>query len=40
MTESIKEGLQLRDKEKAENQAIKEKGDEPENKTNEEKKDK
>ena len=40
VTESIKEGLQQRDKEKAENEAKKEKGDEPENKTKEEKKDK
>ena len=40
VTESIKEGLEQRDKEKAENEAKKEKGDEPENKTKEEKKDK
>lgn len=40
VTESIKEGLQQRDKEKAENEAKKEKGDESENKTKEEKKDK
>ena len=38
VTESIKEGLQQRDKEKAENEAKKEKGDESENKTKEEKK--
>ena len=37
VTESIKEGLQQRDKEKAENEAKKEKGDESENKTKEEK---
>ena len=40
VTESIKKGLQQRDKEKAENEAKKEKGDEPENKMKEEKKDK
>jgi small subunit ribosomal protein S2 len=40
VTESVKEGLQQRDKEKAENEAKKEKDDDHENKTKEEKKDK